>query len=547
MVCQALTALLVSVVAAEGQNTQENTRTWNPAALLWNAAAHHRKPVYDAASNTVYHWAPEAVVPKSIFGRATEALTGPSAPPARNSMRGSNGNNSPELLHKFAGEVLKLARQIDWKLFLYAAPAELAVLWHWLTPRLDHPQTGSMQESVVVETQLSAPRDEVDLPAGGIQRFPWLLAMAAWWSSFFMLSALVCFAMKYRAVPRGQHPQAQRVHTVCLEDGMQPHASRVYTFGGNRAPDAQPSPSISKRELSLAITNALDAERGDKDSARPKTPKTSSMFNDLEKAGRPLILVTGAGQSQNNRVGYYIETYITQSDRPVYLSQKDEYMFYWEDYGEWRIGPDYKNSGAGLASCETTALTPVGVDKWWAWTDDRWHHADGIHVTRANEHLYDHMRPKEVMKRCESESDDMSSMASQADYPEIQFYNIEDNKVDMTDGPDGHHDMEACRSRSKSPLARWWREEDLAGESPRTSLALDRVQNSGTTSMVSSSDEIMQGRPGSKKGPRARGRVQELTQLFSADKVGQEVSKSRSMQRAVTERLPREKMNVFDR
>ena len=87
------------------------------------------------------------------------------------------------------------------------------------------------------------------------------------------------------------------------------------------------------------------------------------------------VALTGAAYgTQSSRAGQYTKMSATQGGRSVYSyahAFRTEYLYFWADYSNWRVGSDYTSPGAGLQST-SNANTPCPENE-----GDSWQYYDG--------------------------------------------------------------------------------------------------------------------------------------------------------------------------
>eukprot|EP00494_Astrolonche_serrata_P027592 UN27855 len=65
-------------------------------------------------------------------------------------------------------------------------------------------------------------------------------------------------------------------------------------------------------------------------------------------------------------MGIFSKTAYIHDDVPVYKNQNNEYLYYWSDHKDWRIGPDYTSPAAGVTSSGgNDPICPVNIDLWY--------------------------------------------------------------------------------------------------------------------------------------------------------------------------------------
>ena len=65
-------------------------------------------------------------------------------------------------------------------------------------------------------------------------------------------------------------------------------------------------------------------------------------------------------------MGVYFQTEVMQYSRPVYQQSGSgtAYLYYWEEFLEWRIGLSYQTADVWLGSSDTGAACPVQTITW---------------------------------------------------------------------------------------------------------------------------------------------------------------------------------------
>ncbi len=83
------------------------------------------------------------------------------------------------------------------------------------------------------------------------------------------------------------------------------------------------------------------------------------------------IVLTGNAQTaQSSRAGDYVQMEgVTRYGRAVYQqSGGSEYLYFWEAYNDWCVGPDYTSGSAGLTSVDNLdAQCPEAAGAWQYW------------------------------------------------------------------------------------------------------------------------------------------------------------------------------------
>ena len=77
-----------------------------------------------------------------------------------------------------------------------------------------------------------------------------------------------------------------------------------------------------------------------------------------------------------HRAGEYVKTSTTQGGRAVYSQTSgSNYLFFWADYGKWRVGTNYRSSSAGLISpspAGNTQCPEAEGDSWQYFGSGKW-------------------------------------------------------------------------------------------------------------------------------------------------------------------------------
>ena len=67
---------------------------------------------------------------------------------------------------------------------------------------------------------------------------------------------------------------------------------------------------------------------------------------------------------------YEVQPTLTFGGKALYKNSNGEYLYYWPEHTEWRIGPDYKKAAAGVSSTSNTDTTcPQDSSGWQEYID----------------------------------------------------------------------------------------------------------------------------------------------------------------------------------
>jgi len=95
------------------------------------------------------------------------------------------------------------------------------------------------------------------------------------------------------------------------------------------------------------------------------------------------IVLSGAGAQagiQASRVGSYTKTNLSRDGRPIYQQGNGcNYLYYWSEFGLWKVGLDYNSDDAGITSQRNFQWPcPSNVTSWSQWTGSSWVEDDSI-------------------------------------------------------------------------------------------------------------------------------------------------------------------------
>ena len=95
------------------------------------------------------------------------------------------------------------------------------------------------------------------------------------------------------------------------------------------------------------------------------------------------VALTGAAYgAQSSRAGQYTKMSATQGGRSVYAHAfRTEYLYFWADYSNWHVGPDYTSTMAGLMSTsDGNTLCPEDEGDSWQYWDGSSFQSGGVQV-----------------------------------------------------------------------------------------------------------------------------------------------------------------------
>jgi hypothetical protein len=98
------------------------------------------------------------------------------------------------------------------------------------------------------------------------------------------------------------------------------------------------------------------------------------------------IIVAGAEAVQSTRMGTFTRMAIMTPDgRSVYQNHNSQYLYFWLEYSNWRISPDYTSNLAVVASFSAdSAICPMDASGWHAYNGSMWiTPSGGINVSCA--------------------------------------------------------------------------------------------------------------------------------------------------------------------
>jgi len=98
-----------------------------------------------------------------------------------------------------------------------------------------------------------------------------------------------------------------------------------------------------------------------------------------------MVIVASASTIAASRMGTFTKTEIAtssqQEGRPIYVNALGQYLYYWSDASDWRIGPSYLQDEPGIkATGGSAAENPLGASNWQVWEQGQWTSADDIVV-----------------------------------------------------------------------------------------------------------------------------------------------------------------------
>ena len=83
--------------------------------------------------------------------------------------------------------------------------------------------------------------------------------------------------------------------------------------------------------------------------------------------------LSGEGSTHSSQMGKYTRTNTRTADgRWVYKHDNDNYLFYWPQYKDWRLGRDYKYPLAFLQTGNAASLHPTEATAWYKWSGGQW-------------------------------------------------------------------------------------------------------------------------------------------------------------------------------
>eukprot|EP00931_Biecheleriopsis_adriatica_P048973 TRINITY_DN2830_c1_g1_i1.p1 TRINITY_DN2830_c1_g1~~TRINITY_DN2830_c1_g1_i1.p1 ORF type:complete len:825 (-),score=179.99 TRINITY_DN2830_c1_g1_i1:61-2535(-) len=127
-------------------------------------------------------------------------------------------------------------------------------------------------------------------------------------------------------------------------------------------------------EMEIVHDEDSDEEAGDSDS-------------DEEPSSAEFVAISGA-KRQRSRVGIYkkddsLEPGSDNGGRPIYKQMSgDQFLYYWEPRGSWRVCDDYSSSTAGIISKDgENTECPTAASTWYQWCDGDFNRTDSLTVS----------------------------------------------------------------------------------------------------------------------------------------------------------------------
>jgi len=98
------------------------------------------------------------------------------------------------------------------------------------------------------------------------------------------------------------------------------------------------------------------------------------------------VWITGADTSQENKLGSFYMTLHETFGRPVYENEQHMFLYYWPEFGEWRVGEDWKKPASGIASKRGEhTQCPIFAHGWTVYSGGSWKEADlKVYTERPN-------------------------------------------------------------------------------------------------------------------------------------------------------------------
>jgi len=100
------------------------------------------------------------------------------------------------------------------------------------------------------------------------------------------------------------------------------------------------------------------------------------------------VVLSGAESVQPARMGLFSRTGVVpvleNAGRPIFWGGDSVYLYYWADYGAWRVGADYRESDASICSRDhEETWCPTRASAWLAWEDQGWTSSHPLTVREA--------------------------------------------------------------------------------------------------------------------------------------------------------------------
>eukprot|EP00929_Paragymnodinium_shiwhaense_P100776 TRINITY_DN63354_c0_g3_i1.p1 TRINITY_DN63354_c0_g3~~TRINITY_DN63354_c0_g3_i1.p1 ORF type:complete len:1396 (+),score=250.64 TRINITY_DN63354_c0_g3_i1:111-4298(+) len=90
------------------------------------------------------------------------------------------------------------------------------------------------------------------------------------------------------------------------------------------------------------------------------------------------LLLTGGESAQAVRMGLFfkapIQPSLQQAGRPIFVNQRQQFLYYWMHDQEWKVGPNIHSAVAGVTTVgKLRAVCPAKATSWLVWDADRFH------------------------------------------------------------------------------------------------------------------------------------------------------------------------------